>query len=339
MTWSTAWFIDGDSETTVLHDASVVRVQTYASFNGGEGVINPTDLRVLELSTPGTSVRVMPGACCVLNRALGGENEAYAAKLSSQDEVAITPTGSGSGRSDLIIVRVENPFLSGEPWTDLNPPFVYSRVIEDVPPNTKSVHDLGLGYSAITLARLDIPSSTGTITNSMVVNLRETLESDIVDDSPDVEPASYVFTTIKNGPGSGYDELLASETSFIKWPPTSGFLLPVPRWATHYHAQVHLTNLQLVGGDFVGEARLHNVTTGSVSPAIPIDYIHPGSTSREHILIGGGHTSSLDSIRGTASSMEVQCRSTNSGLSGSLRSDKSSLLFVTFNFMRLSTLT
>lgn len=107
------WAIDGDVTHDVLHAASAARVQTYAAFNGREGVVGATDLRVLELGTPGTSIRVMPGTAGILNRALGGTGEEYAVKLPSETNVAVTATGGGGGRSDLVIARVENPFKIG----------------------------------------------------------------------------------------------------------------------------------------------------------------------------------------------------------------------------------
>lgn len=92
--------------------------------------------------------------------------------------VAIAATGSAGGRSDLIVAQVEDPNMAGEPWqTPTNPavgPYIFTRVIPNVPAGTTSLRPLGYsGRSAIVLARVDLPASTGTVTASMITDLRE----------------------------------------------------------------------------------------------------------------------------------------------------------------------
>src|SRR5690606_40000789 len=114
MTWNT-WAIDGDVNTAVKHPASVARMLTYAAFEGQDGIIDPTDMRVLALDVPGTSIRVMPGSAAVRNRGNGAPKEMYAVELQgSADVVPVSSTDASGGRSDLVVVRVENPFVPGE---------------------------------------------------------------------------------------------------------------------------------------------------------------------------------------------------------------------------------
>lgn len=267
---TTPWIIDGDVTHEILHNASDIRVANYFSLEGSEGVLGPLDLRVLELSTPGTSIRVMPGAYGILNRALAGSYEGYVHKLLAEEQVPITATGAGSGRSDLVIRRIENPFLSGEPWINTDGPFVTTHVIEGVDPTTTDVHDLGLGYSATTLARIDIPLSTGTITNAMITDLRsraaaggQRVEGIVATD--------YVHETAlgTNQWNTGAPSLDPSDITFQNWPPSASWDVPIPSSATHVVSDFEVKNAHLLGGDTWGEMRL--MINGVAQPKAPID--------------------------------------------------------------------
>lgn len=167
------WAIGGGAQMS----ATVARLLAYLGGGGEtEGVAAPTSCAVAAMPTPGASVRVAPGPYLIRNRALAGDYQDYVGMVRSQDVVNVTATSSAGPRSDLVVIRVENPFISGEPWqvpTDVaNGPYVFTRVIENVPADTTSVHALNLGYTAITLARIDIPASTATITDAMITDLR-----------------------------------------------------------------------------------------------------------------------------------------------------------------------
>jgi hypothetical protein len=167
------WFIGGGAE----HSPEVARLLAYAAFRGNQGIMGPGDLAVKPLNVPGPKVRVMPGACSILNAGTGVGYQAYAGRVVSEEAVDIAATGSGGGRSDLIVMRVEDPYMSGTPWQDpADPtvgPYIFPRVIPGVPASTRTVSELGLGYSAIELARVDLPANTATVTGSMIVDLRK----------------------------------------------------------------------------------------------------------------------------------------------------------------------
>jgi hypothetical protein len=212
------WFVGGGAE----HSPEVARLMAYVAFRGNEGVLAAGDLKVTALAIPGGAVRVAPGACSILNRATGGAYQAYAGRLPSEDSgVSVPPTGAGAGRSDLVVARVEDPFLPGEPWADPSDPkvgpYIYTRVIPNVPSSTTSVAGLGLGYSAIALARIDLPATTGTVTDAMIVDLRKIA-------NPRRERA--VFTTTQ-----GSSQALSS-ASFVSWPSAGSWSVTIPGWAT-----------------------------------------------------------------------------------------------------------
>lgn len=173
MTWDPVpWFVGGGAQ----HSPEVARLLAYAATSGAEGIIGTADLKVRELAVPGASIRVDAGAALIRDTTSGMPQQTYVARLASEDTVEVTPTGSGGGRSDLVVARIEDPYVPGAPWQEPTDPtvgpYVHTRLITDVPAGTTSVAALGLGYSAVALARIDIPASTGTITADMITDLR-----------------------------------------------------------------------------------------------------------------------------------------------------------------------
>ncbi|MEV0267725.1 hypothetical protein AB0H43_03035 [Hamadaea sp. NPDC050747] len=249
MAWdSVPWFVGGGAQ----HSPEVARLLAYSAMRGNEGIVGSGDLAVKALAVPGASVRVLPGACSIINRASGGNYQVYAGRLISEDTVPIAATGSGSGRSDLVVARVEDPWLAGEPWPDpVDPtvgPYIFTRVISGVPSTTKTVTELGLGYSAIPLARIDIPASTGTITAGMIVDLRKVA-------NPRRERS--VFTV-----NPGATNTLTS-TAFTAWPSAASWSVAVPSWATKAIVRASIGGVNMAVGIAHGEIRvsLGTVTT------------------------------------------------------------------------------
>lgn len=171
------WFIGGGAE----HTPEAARRAVYASTGGAEGVGGVNDLRVRPLSVPGQGVRVAVGSALIRSRYVGGETQTYMGTVISQETVTITPTGSGSGRTDLIVMQIEDPFAAGSTTTppssgDIpDAPYVHIRVISGVPSNTRRLQDIAAyaNRTAITLARVTLPASTGTVTAAMITDLRE----------------------------------------------------------------------------------------------------------------------------------------------------------------------
>jgi len=228
---SVPWFIGGGAE----HSPEVARLLAYAATGGAEGVVGPADLKVSPLAVPGGGVRVAAGSALVLNHAAGGAAQTYAARNPTVDTVSIAPTGSAGGRTDLIVAQIEDPFLAGEPWDEpANPrvgPYVFTRVIPNVPAGTTRLRDVAgyAGRSAIVLARVTLPASTGTVTAAMVTDLRKV-----------AQPRQDRKVGI-----------LASSVNDRRWlNPTTPVLFPdralsvdVPEWATRVVVSANLAGL------------------------------------------------------------------------------------------------
>lgn len=226
------WFVGGGAE----HGVEIVRLVSYAAMGGKEGVVGSKDLEVREATSPGATVRVFAGACGIENRAAGAKYEMYAGRLPTTDTVSIASTGGGGGRHDLIVARVENPWSEPEAWDEpVDPtvgPYIFTRVISNVPSGTKTVTELDLGYSAIPLARIDIPVSTSIITQDMITDLRVMSSVQQAHNRVIIEPED--------------DENLTS-ADYTNWPNEAVVTLDVPPWATHVSA------LALLGGIRFGE--------------------------------------------------------------------------------------
>lgn len=236
------------------HSTNVMRTIAHAAFDGKEGVVNATDLEVRELATPGASIRVYPGTIGIANRATGIKDEMYVGRLPTEDVVAIASTGAGVPRSDLIIARVENPHLSGEPWDDpVDPaagPYIFTRVISNVPDDCTTLAEAGRsGDSAVVLARIDIPASTSAITQAMITDLRNVARPRKEHEFNVVAPGSSVTLT------SG---------TFINWPAAANLAVDIPSWATHVKLRAILGGIGYgatgnnggAGWNVIGELRM-----------------------------------------------------------------------------------
>jgi hypothetical protein len=231
-----------------MHSDAVVRLLADYAANDNEGILRAGDLKVSAFSTPGAGVTIATGACSMLARGPSQPNELYIARMASQDTVNIAATGAGAGRSDLVIARVEDPLAPASPWpapsSVQNGPYVYTRVISGVPATTRSVLELNLGYTALTLARIDLPASTGTVLPAHITDLRAMA-------SPKKDRRIYPF----NPTGS----IPLTNASLATWFAGIGGVT-IPTWATK--AAVVLT----IGG--VRHSRLSSTVDGTANGQI-----------------------------------------------------------------------
>lgn len=338
------WFVEGGAQ----HSAQVARTMAWYCTGGMEGVATATDLRVLALSTPGTRVRVMPGACCILNRALGGESESYVGKMRTQDDtIEIPASGAGGPRTHLIVARVENPNISGEPWAAApdveDGPYIYPRVIPDVPIGIRSVHELGLAYSAITLGRVVVPASTATITQAMLTDLRtvanpltgmqpppgEGGDNDGGDDGPIIVIPGPDGDNDGDNPGG--DPLESTATTMINWPFNAVWNLTIPAWANTMDITAEIQNVQTFGGTVLGLIRL--LIAGIAQAAKPFAANNPsGDYGRTTIPLNYPNLPVPQAIRGTTQVVRLQSQVTQAISAAKVIATKSTTVKVAVKF-------
>ena len=167
------WFVGGGA----LHSAETARQLTYAVTSGAAGIAALGDLKISQLSTPGTSVRAAAGGVVIPNLYPGGSQQSYVGRAASTTDVPVMATGSGSGRVDLVIARIDDPQYGGTVPSDVTVgPYIRLDIIQNVAAGSTGL-PAGLAYPAIALARLDIPASTATILTSMITDLRTVVNS------------------------------------------------------------------------------------------------------------------------------------------------------------------
>ncbi len=257
------WFIGGSAQ----HSAEIARTLAYAAVDGREGLFGVDDFKVQPLETPGESFRVMPGAAGILARHAGAAYESYIARLRTQDVVPFTATGSGGGRTDLIVARVLDYSIPGSGITPDDPvigPFTKTHVIEGVPPGTKSIRQLPAPYnswSALTIGYIIAPASTAVVTAGMV-----NPTSDVTNPRVDTFKQSIVI------PG---DRPLSS-ASLIDWPAEATYQVPIPSWATKLIITMQAHGCMCSTGAFIGSLR---AVLGPITlQEFPIDGLFPGTT-------------------------------------------------------------
>jgi hypothetical protein len=225
---NTPWFVGGGAQ----HSPEVARLLAYASTNGTEGIVNPPDLKVQALNIPGTSVRVAPGGALILNRFPGGTQQTYVGRNPIEHTVAVTPTGSAGGRTDLVVAYVDDPQYSGQSAPDpLTYQYINTKIIQNVPAAIEHAHELNLNYPAIELAKITLPPSTGTVTPAMITDLRKV-----------AQPRQAQESNTNQGKTTGS---LTSD-NWVQWPnyrPSSY----VPEWATHVQIRCFMSGMKGVG--------------------------------------------------------------------------------------------
>ncbi|MFD3516330.1 hypothetical protein [Streptomyces sp. NPDC058657] len=148
------------------HSAQQFRMLVRDLARGAEGITEGDDLKVSQLGTPGGGVQVGDGSGVVKGRVSAYQGH-YSVCNIGATTVTVAATG-GTPRSDLVILRVEDPEYEGvlNPATDQ---ICYFQIISNVSASTTWIPD---GRTGIPLARIDIPASTSAITNAMIKDIR-----------------------------------------------------------------------------------------------------------------------------------------------------------------------
>ncbi|MET9776134.1 hypothetical protein ABZ023_18070 [Streptomyces sp. NPDC006367] len=271
MPWdSVPWFTEGGA----VHSSEVARLLAYAAFGGAEGVVGAGDLRVRALSSPGAEVQVTAGACAIVNRAAGAAYQAYAGRLPTADRAKVAATGV-SARSDLVVARVENPHSYGETWPDPSDPkvgpYIFTRVLSNVPKTTTRVSQVRPGDSAIALARIDLPANTSSVTQAMITDLRSMV-------SPRRERVLYTAF-----PAAG-STLTYSDNKWHNWPgEPARWNIDVPLWATRVKIVTTLAGFRFSRANVY--AAMQHVFGGTLGQNTTIDDDQGSGTRRSTVVI------------------------------------------------------
>lgn len=230
MTWDSVPYVT--QLEGAAHAPEVFRTALYASTGGAEGIVDPTDLKVTATAVPGGTLNIAIGSALIRARAAGAAQQTYAARNPTLDNVAVPATGNAI-RRDLVVVRVEDPGMTGEPWDDPDDPavgpYVFTRVIPNVPAGTTRLQDVP-GHendTGFALALITIPANTGTYTNAMLTDLRRL-----------ARPRQQRIPLTDLGATTSTLTQTAG-TLFPKYQPS----VTVPDWATHMRVDMTISGL------------------------------------------------------------------------------------------------
>lgn len=254
------------------HSADLMRHLVSNFFYGVQGVIRAGDCQIKAQPAPDGSVRMTPGGVAIENRSLGGARQAYFDYNAEDHRVDIAATGSSGPRSDLIIARVEDPWAAGTEWQyPVNRklgPYIFPRVVPNVARNIFDIEQLGRGWSAITLARVDQPPNNTAIQPNMIVDLRSMAngpqrwqEPDPPEfpDPPQVDQSTWTESRIQPVQQS----LNYTDRSFINWPSSASWKVPIPAWACGVDIFMVVENPAQRDGHVWGEIRAGIDASGS----------------------------------------------------------------------------
>ena len=293
------------------HSAQQFRMMVRDLVSGAEGITQGTDLKVTQLSTPGTSVQVGDGSGVVRGRVSSFQGTYSVCNIGAAT-VNISSTG-GSPRSDMVILRVEDPEYEG----GLNPAvdqINYFQVISNVSSSATTIPD---GRTGIPLARIDIPASTSTITNAMIKDIR-TIANPRRDRTQWIQSPTTTSTGISNANGSyGYFSTAA------------GWNVPIPTWASTAVISLDIAQLKYSVAQFIGSLRATFGASLTLQPVILDD----NQTAIRRATVFVADTLTIpDAYRGTTQLLRAQATGTT-GNTGTVAVDASTTLKADIEFL------
>lgn len=293
------------------HSAQQFRMMVRDLARGAEGITEGDDLKVTQRSTPGAGVQVGDGSGVVRGRVNANQGHYSVCNIGST-LVDIAATG-GSVRSDMVILRVEDPEYEGtlNPVTDeIN----YFEVISGVSSSATTIPD---GRTGIPLARIDIPASTSTITSAYIVDIRQ-VANPRRDRLMETQSPSGTSTAI-TGTASTY-------TYFSTAP---GWNIAIPAWASKVKIRVDISQIKYTTGTIVAGLR---ATFGDslTLQSVPLDD-NQGSGVRRGMVAVADTLTIPDDYRGTTQLLRPQVAGVPGNL-GAITVDTSTTLIADIEF-------
>ncbi|MFE6412539.1 hypothetical protein ACFVOR_37030 [Streptomyces sp. NPDC057837] len=294
------------------HPAQQFRMLVRDLANGAEGITQGDDLKVTQRSTPGGGVTVGDGSGVIRGRANTFQGHYSVCNIGSVN-IDIAATGSGAGRSDMLIVRVEDPDYEGslDPQVDQ---VTYFQVISNVSSSATTIPD---GRTGIPLARIDIPASTSTITDAMITDLRK------------VANPRRTRTLVTQSPAS-LSSGIGSSTSYSYFSTAAGWNIAIPDWATKAIVKIDVSPIRYDLGNFWGQISATFGSSLTVQPTTLDD--NQGSGTRRIPAIIADTLTLPASYRGTTQLLRVRAAAMATGQTGRIYVDSGTTLVADVQF-------
>lgn len=217
------------------HPARAMRLMIRDLARGRQGIAEAGDLKVRPLEAPGPGVRVGDGSALI--HGLRPWQGAYTQSNIGDAVVEIPPTGPFA-RTDLLVLRIEDPEFEGErdPRTqDIG----YFHLIQDI---GNEVTPAPRGMTAIPLARITLPRNTAAVTAEMITDLRRIA-------NPRTE------RTLHTAHPQSAQQLPGEHGRWVAWPKETAWDVDVPAWATKATTVITLSGLRAEAGSIYAELR------------------------------------------------------------------------------------
>lgn len=217
------WAIGNGAENSV----ELARAAAYAGTSGATGIIEPPDLRVTALPTPGAAVRVLKGTGIIKSTYAGVFGQSYVVQEQSYTDVPVAATGSSGGATKYVYVLITDTQYGGQ-----TPPSVENGPYNDYAVTTT----LPATQPYLLLAKIVQPASTATITGAMITDVRKVAiprRENVVFARPrlaaDDDPKQNYLSAFWDHGSSGqwFGELFPGG-----WGSTNMAEIDVPEWAT-----------------------------------------------------------------------------------------------------------
>lgn len=316
---SAAFAVDGNTES-----GNFLRLMLQSSVNGAQGIIGQTDLLVTANGVPNSGVNIAAGACVVTGAETAFQGSYYGYNVGTDTTITIAATG-GTIRSDMVVVRAEDPTWSGSPWGNpASGQILFPRVLSNVAAGLTTVPG---GYSAIPLCRIDMPVSVSAVQQSYIHDLRQVCN-----------PQRILQQLAVAGPGSPATWTVS--TTAHAWPPGATWSVTIPVWATTMVVTWAINDILFPGGSSWARGFLNPVFGSSVTAPIlafpqTLVSIPSQSTGFRH-TVGGSSTAAIPAaLRGTTQTMQF-AQVTDGTQTGTMQVDESSQISVTFEFQQLA---
>ena len=304
MTFSnTAWAIDG-----ALLGSSLARRAEYAAVGGAQGVVQKNDLKVTELAVPGVGILIEAGVGLVNNDYQTNPNETYVVSNPSTHTIPSgeMPAANPSAKSYIVAVVVGDPDFSqtGHPWMGSDdPPVGEEQSFNYVRPTlievaNSPVKKLDVDYPALVLARIDIPASTTTITDSMITDLRQLARP---------RQSQEAFVSPGGTWTNGSPRYIPAGSSFADWGPQE--YLPqvaVPEWATRAILMVSVNGVRFADTSVNVRGRVRAQLGSVTGPQTIFDFENDGSSNvrRTNLMCAGEYD--VSGVAGTTVNLKVE---------------------------------
>ncbi|NUK18288.1 hypothetical protein [Streptomyces lunaelactis] len=264
------------------HPARAMRLMIRDLARGRQGIAEAGDLKVRPLEAPGPGVRVGDGSALIHGaRPWQG---AYTQSNTGDAVVDVPPTGPFA-RTDLLVLRVEDPEFEGErnPRTE---DIGYFHLIQDIG-NEETPAPRGM--PAIPLARITMPRNTAAVTAEMITDLRRIA-------NPRTE------RTLRTVHPEDMQKLPGDHGRWIAWPKDAAWDVDVPAWATKATIVITVAGLRAEAGSIYAELR----TRFGERNAKPTVVDDDGTTTRRTTVMLADTLAVPPGYRGTRQHLAVQ---------------------------------